>query len=613
MNTLFPHDMLLPGKNESGQLLEDLQQLMRQLPELEAHHAIDYQTRLQEAIEKARYLVLPDTEARCLIAAGRFAAMQQNDFSKAVDQLTDASYLLKEVHDIRTRVQLSSESSRVYHFMGLLEKAHEVLLDAIRLYENIPSHTKDDKLSLAKLYTNLSVIYQSLNNVESCEDFNHKAIDIANEISNDRLVLICNSNLLGLYNTHYSSYEKAEEVFHKLLSLFNETTDKRIVAAVFHNGAVTHSKLDQIDKAIAYAQQSITLKEQLGLEFETYQSRALLGSLLMETNDRTAAYRLLKDCETYFYTRKLNHDYSNVLYDLAVYYEKENQLSKSLDYTKKYYKLKEEIEETERSKRFIEAKTKFELEQKEKEAEIFRLKNVEIADYVRQLEVSNEELKQFAHVASHDLREPLRMISSYMGLLDKKLGDRLTESEKEFLRFAVDGANRMDGLINSLLSLAKVGNNANDDWEDMDEILTIVKFNLHQILKERNAVVKGLNLPMILLDKTQAVQLFQNLVANAVKYNKSPQPTVTISYHTVKGKCLISVEDNGIGIHENDRERVFKLFQRAHSDNFQGTGIGLSVVKKITDRIGGSISIEANHHGGSTFILEVPAPRIRKK
>ncbi|HUF82160.1 MAG TPA: PAS domain S-box protein [Burkholderiales bacterium] len=233
-------------------------------------------------------------------------------------------------------------------------------------------------------------------------------------------------------------------------------------------------------------------------------------------------------------------------------------------------------------------------------------KNLErvLAEKVEELSRSNQELGQFAYVASHDLQEPLRMVASYTQLLSKRYTGKLDADADEFIAFAVDGASRMQRLIQDLLAYSRIGTKGSKLLDTSSEdALHQALTNLRSAIKEGGAVVTHDPLPSVLADETQLTQLFQNLVGNAIKYQNSGAPRVHISADLDdRKKWIFSVKDNGLGIDSQYFERIFGMFQRLHGrEEFAGTGIGLAICKKIVERHGGSISVESQAGQGSTF------------
>ena len=228
---------------------------------------------------------------------------------------------------------------------------------------------------------------------------------------------------------------------------------------------------------------------------------------------------------------------------------------------------------------------------------------------VGELRRSNEELQQFAYVSSHDLQEPLRMVASYTQLLAKRYKGRLDSDADEFIAFAVDGCSRMQGLIQDLLAYSRAGTNGKPLCEvSGEEALQGALTNLRITIEQSGAVVSHDSLPAIETDETQLTQVFQNLVGNAIKYRAVEAPRVHVSAaKNGDNEWIFSVRDNGLGIAPQYFDRIFVLFQRLHGRNeFEGTGIGLAICKKVLERLGGRIWVDSQLGTGSTFYFALP-------
>jgi len=221
---------------------------------------------------------------------------------------------------------------------------------------------------------------------------------------------------------------------------------------------------------------------------------------------------------------------------------------------------------------------------------------------------SNQELERFAYVASHDLQEPLRMVSNFVQLLARRYQGRLDADADDFIRFVVDGVKRMKNLIDGLLEYSRAGREGEQLVPtDCGEALNQALENLRVTIQESNASITRDPLPTVLSESVQLTELFQNLIGNAMKFHNHQCPRVHIGVQCHGGEWIFSVRDNGIGIDPKYTERIFDVFQRLHSAHkYPGTGIGLAICKKIVQRHGGRIWVESQPGQGATFYFTIP-------
>ena len=225
-----------------------------------------------------------------------------------------------------------------------------------------------------------------------------------------------------------------------------------------------------------------------------------------------------------------------------------------------------------------------------------------------ELERSNQELEQFAYAASHDLQEPLRMVATFTELLAERLAGELDAEGREIMGFIVDGATRMRSLIENLLAYSRVSRRGKTFCEtDLNFVMSQVISNLQLAIEESGADILSDELPSVVADSAQMLQLFQNLLANATKFRSSEPLVVHVGVVQKGDDWEFSVSDNGIGIGEEFRERVFAIFQRLHTrQEYPGTGVGLAICKRIVERHGGSIWLESSVEGGALFKFTIP-------
>jgi light-regulated signal transduction histidine kinase (bacteriophytochrome) len=232
----------------------------------------------------------------------------------------------------------------------------------------------------------------------------------------------------------------------------------------------------------------------------------------------------------------------------------------------------------------------------------------ELASLLDELRRSNEDLQQFAYAASHDLQEPLRIIAGFSQLLSRRYSGKIDKDADEFIHFIVDGAERMQALIEDLLEYSRVHTRAGAMAPvDLREVLKYSMDNLKMSIEESGAAVHVGELPIVTADKRQLTQLFQNLLHNAIKFKAQEPPEITVSSQLRGGEWLVVVRDNGLGVDAEYAERIFEVFKRLHSrGEYPGTGVGLAICKRIVERHKGRIWVEPAPGGGSSFCFTLP-------
>ena len=257
------------------------------------------------------------------------------------------------------------------------------------------------------------------------------------------------------------------------------------------------------------------------------------------------------------------------------------------------------------------------LDDKQKELVVQKAELAQQAESLRvaqkKLEAINFELEQFAYAASHDLKEPLRMIKMYTQFIQKRLIGRLDDSTTEYMGFVTDGVSRMEKLLTDLLEYSRLGKgNRKVADTNLNEVLLIVINNMTASMKETEAEVLCNELPVIKETSTEMVQLFQNLISNSIKFRQNDvEPVIEIKHVLEDGEHRFHFSDNGIGIPKEASEKVFKIFERIHGrSEYEGTGIGLATCKKIIDNLGGEIWVEPGEVKGTTFHFTIPEERV---
>lgn len=242
--------------------------------------------------------------------------------------------------------------------------------------------------------------------------------------------------------------------------------------------------------------------------------------------------------------------------------------------------------------------------------EDFDLEKQKLVLATAELARSNAELEQFAYVASHDLQEPLRMVSAYVQLFEKRYKGHVDEQADKYIHYAVDGARRMEALIAALLEYSRAGRaEIQTETVDLERVLDRLSVTLEGAIEESGAIVTHDVLPAVRSDETQLARVFQNLLGNALKFRRPDvPPRVHVSAERRQHRWVFSIRDNGIGIDSGYADRIFVIFQRLHTrTEYPGTGIGLAICKRIVERLGGEIWFESEPGKGTTFFFALPA------
>lgn len=262
-------------------------------------------------------------------------------------------------------------------------------------------------------------------------------------------------------------------------------------------------------------------------------------------------------------------------------------------------------EKTGKPEHYIAIRT--DITQRKQDEALLKDLNEQLRQRAEELVSSNRELENFAYIASHDLQEPLRMVGSYVQLLEKRYADQLDEDGRTFIHYAVDGATRMKQLIKDLLGYSRLNRELKLTRVDLNRVLSEIIHVLDGRIKETGARIELGSLPVIQADKTQMAQLFQNLLSNAIKYRREGiPPEIVIQAEKLEGYWQFSISDNGIGIEEQYAQVIFIIFKQLHGKGkYGGTGIGLAIVKRIVEAHGGKVWIESEPGKGTSFYFTI--------
>ncbi|MCW3124780.1 MAG: hypothetical protein JWO03_438 [Bacteroidetes bacterium] len=563
----------------------------------------------QPLTEKIMELAIADGSLRHLAQAkyilAFYSCLVANDYDKAIALCEEILETLneKEIRDILYKIYMTLGNA--YHLKGEVFSAEQSYMKGLKLLQNQPELTPRQKRLLASFYYNLSLLLSSSQISISAEEYLEKAIELYQEVGDDFRL----SKGYVAYATVLSrkrEYHKAIDMMHKALEIDIRLNDPYSIALSKANLGIYHMSLNDYDRSMQYIAEALDFFVSNNRTYETAMVKKSLAKVYSETDQKEKALSLLLEAEVLFKELDNKQEITQVYEWLADIYEEKGDLT-ALKYYRKYVDSLRYFFDAEKTNALTRAKKEFETEQKEKEAEILRQKNEEVKRYVIKLEQSNDQLNQFAGVASHDLREPLRMIASYTGLLKRTMKEQMTAEQEEFMHYIVDGATRMDRMIHDLLRLAKVDANPHLQDVKLDNVVQEIRLNSEVLIKEKNAQIRADALPIITADRTMMLQLMQNIIGNGIKYNESATPTMDIKSKKKNDRLEITIADNGIGIPDHLREKAFQIFNRLPTQGeYPGSGIGLAICKKIVDSMDGTISIADNPGGGTVFTISLP-------
>lgn len=502
--------------------------------------------------------------------------------------------------------RINKTMGMVFYYKGIYLKSQEYYLNALRLMESFPQ--KNDYIieELARTYYGLAILHDLSQFNELKKSYLGKALEYALQSGKKGTISRC-YNAFAVYYAKQKEFEIALNYYQKSLDLALLVGEKNMLAVCYNNLGSTHVELKQFEKGIEYLNQALEIKIQIGKSNAIGFTHIHIGKAYFDWKKYRESLTHFLKAEDLIISAGTKHEIHTCYDYISKIYALLNDFESAYLYQKKYIEKANENQNFHTAAAILDAQTKFELEKKEKEAELLRQKNAEIERYAQRLENSNKELKQFAHIASHDLKEPLRMVGSYVSLLEKKISARLTADESVYMQFILDGTKRMYSLINDILEISKINVETHIREVNLNLVVYEIIHNLAPEVRNVSDILVQSSLPIIDADRTQILQLFQNLISNAIKYNRSERARVEISCKTGNGGYEFTIEDNGIGIAPEYREKVFVIFQRLHSRNeFSGTGVGLAICKKIVDNMNGKIWIERSTLGGSSFKFTLP-------
>jgi signal transduction histidine kinase len=579
-------------------------EILEELKKLKEERSSEFVSQAEQRISEAGNDKM--LQLRILYELSSYYNHQQSNYRKANELAYEALNLAQDLNEKVHQAKALNLAGVNHNFIGELSKARDAYEQGIKIMESLYELSADDKTILASLYFNNVTLYKEFELDESRLQYIDKAFKLFTEAGNRQGVARCYlsyaNNYPGIRNT-----EKAIEYYQQAADIFRELQDKRGEGNSLINIGYQRCLKGDFEPGVGIVNEGISLLEKSGSAVFVTNGYFLLGICKRLQGKFEEAKVLFQKVEDITIETKASFNMATLYEEWAQALESSGDFKGALEMYKRYYRDMENMYKFDKSSAVSDARMTFELEERKREADILKNKNREIEAYTHRLEISNAELRQFAHVASHDLKEPLRMVTLYMQLLEKNVARKLNDDELQYLYFAKEGASRMYGLIESLLQLSKINPDIKTETVDLNKVLNEAAEFMRPDMQKKSFRISTVVLPKVKANHSLMLQLFENLIGNAIKFNQSAAPTMEISCEKKEGAYLFTFRDNGIGIEKKYREKVFDIFQRLHArEAYQGTGIGLTICKKIIEQMNGKIWIEDGKENGCAFCFTIP-------
>ncbi|MFN8310543.1 MAG: ATP-binding protein [Chitinophagales bacterium] len=536
-----------------------------------AHFYIDISTELDKAVKCLSHLVAlfdarTEAEARC-----KYLLRLALAYDYKSDMVLAKTYYDETIQLLEGQKELTAEGtltlaralfnqSILYTELEFESLSTAYLSRAMELFKRC-----DYRGGIARGFISFGVIDWRKKNYQSAIGHYENAAAIAEEDHDIQPLCIALGNI-AVVKSEIGDKEEAIASIEKALNRIQEQNNNHFHLSIFELAGKVFQNLHDFQRSDFYFSQAAALYDSLGKTTDNYNLFQLWSKTLLGLNKPEEAY--------------LKLDRAFQIREVTLRQNKQATLN--------------------------DTRLQLQVNESKKEQDLLRRKNEEIRQYARKLEMTNSELNQFAYVASHDLKEPLRMVTNYAQLLKRSMRD-LTDDQKNYLHYLNDGAMRMMTIINHLLELSRIGSRSELNEVPVQAVVADVRSALRSEFSNKNVVFEIGAMPVVKADRLHLHQLFLNLAGNAVKYNRSEQPVIRISATENEHAYHFEVADNGIGIEQAYRERVFVIFQRLHKRHeYDGTGIGLAICKKIVETMNGNIWIEDCDLGGTKFCFTIP-------
>jgi len=520
----------------------------------------------------------------------------QGNFKEAEEAFMQALDIRERIDDVAGMAESYNCLGTIYLAYGVYAKSLDYFIQSLKTREQLGHRTE-----LSDCYNNIGLVYEKLGDHTKSLEYHQRSLNIRKEINNKTGIAYSYSNTGNIYKIK-GEYPRALDYYFKSLEITEEIGDNYCMAHCYSLVGEIYCTLGDNEKALKYLTKALSIQEKLGDKA----GKAISLNRIGEVHTRKGKQEEAID---YYHrslaiTRRMNADplLESVYKNLAEAYSYISDYKSAYEYHVLYSEAKTALFNEEKANAVSQVRSQYEYEKKNQEIE--RLNSEQNI-----LREAKDELELFAGKVAHDLKEPLRMMGSFGALLEERYYDKIDKGGQEYISIIKNSSVRMQALLSDLLEFALSGNSVDEGKKtNLNDTLIIVKNNLRLKLKESNTNLIINELPTISGSFSNMIQLYQNLISNAIKFKKkNTPPSINIGYRERDNEYVLFVQDNGIGIAEKHQTEIFQVFTRLHTrQKYDGTGIGLATCKKIVKNLKGQIWVESQPNKGSTFYFSLP-------
>ncbi|MCU0346919.1 MAG: ATP-binding protein [Saprospiraceae bacterium] len=594
------------------------------------------------------------------IAGYGHVCLAKNNIQLALEQAQELENLLKETHKSSNPYFLS-ELYRLFSQANILRQDYSKSLEMSQELLQVSRLAGDIEKEVIAL-RNIAVVCGVKSNYKIGMQYFLEALDKCDAIGYREMSVQIQINIGTLY-AHLYNYEEAIRRYENVLGNYHDVIDAKTKTVVFNNLGNIYLTSDQPETALDFFENAHRLSQEhdfkdllayslaqlsrtnITLEqFEAATEHANLAQALFDEHSLVNGKQINmlnlagiafheKRCHAAVELAMQAAELSQLLKDdtaeikayklLAKIFKQKGMFEQAFEYQERYSKIQEDFAKLQRTRHNLDMEIRHAIREKQKEIELLTKENeyqsqlIEKSDRIakqnEELLRANDDLRQFAYIASHDLKEPLRMIGSFTQVIHKLAKPHLKYEDHEYFKYVGEGVRRMNDLLDGLLRYSTI-NQSQEEFTDVEinEVVTLSMANLKIRIIETEAVIETGNLPVLRGTQHLYVQLFQNLFANAIKFvQPGKQPYIKVTAEETPDANTIHVTDNGIGISEENQAKIFEIFKRLHhKSEYEGTGIGLAICQKIAKRLGGTIQVKSALGQGATFSLVLPKAKL---